>query len=253
MLGQPVQFQHLDMGEGFGFCKSRNRRDCRARSKIEKPPVPRKRSRVPPALSCTRIMPGAVKTAVPMTSSAPLALYLSRWILISPSTICRFRLRTTAMSIVIGPALGSELTGMMNQIRDLRAPDFIFARQAVGVGTRAPDILAFDNNRGLASARKMPGERLTAFPAADDDIFEFFNGHDVSLSLQQNLPEAGPGLDKIKTRPCGTNAKTRSSTRSAGNHICNASDSATRTTDAQAIQSAGSSASSWRFCHESSL
>ena len=75
----------------------------RARDPVSITTVSPRSVRVPPALSATSIVFGATKRPLPMTSSAPLSRYFSRWIATSPSTIIRLRSRTAAMSTFGSP------------------------------------------------------------------------------------------------------------------------------------------------------
>ena len=68
----------------------------------------------------------------------------------------------------------AEPVGVVHKIGDFRTPDLVLAGQAVGVGTRATDELAFDDGGAAARFGHMPGKELTALPTAKDEQVELF-------------------------------------------------------------------------------
>jgi hypothetical protein len=71
---------------------------------------------------------------------------------------------------------------MVHKVGDFRAPDLVLAGQAVGVGTRAADELAFDDGGAAARFGHMPGKELTSLSAAKHEQVKLFCfGHKYHL------------------------------------------------------------------------
>jgi hypothetical protein len=72
----------------------------------------------------------------------------------------------------------AELRAMARQMRDLGAPNLIFAGQAIDIGTRAPDIPALHDGSLSPRSRHMPRQELaTRATAQDQDFIPFWLEH----------------------------------------------------------------------------
>src|SRR5262249_36520398 len=65
----------------------------------------------------------------------------------------------------------AELRGVVDQIRDLGAPDLVLARETVGVRARAADPSALHNGSPIPGSCEVPGQALAA--AEDEDLILF--------------------------------------------------------------------------------
>jgi hypothetical protein len=78
MVRQEIQFERLDMCEGPALPQARNGRYGSVRAKVQKYSLSPVTVRTPPSLRRTSSVLGLTNFALPITSSAPEPLYLSR-------------------------------------------------------------------------------------------------------------------------------------------------------------------------------
>jgi hypothetical protein len=73
----------------------------------------------------------------------------------------------------------------VDQVGDLRAPDFVLARETVGVWARAPNQLAFHDGRTMSGLCHVPGQIFARLATAEnDDVIRFRLSHGDLLALR---------------------------------------------------------------------
>src|SRR5580700_8419597 len=79
------------------------------------------------------------------------------------------------------PGHRAELRAVTRQMRDLRAPNLVLARQAGDVGTGAADPPALHHSSPPPGLSHMPREQLAGLSTAEDQNFKLFRiGHEPS-------------------------------------------------------------------------
>jgi hypothetical protein len=72
-----------------------------------------------------------------------------------------------------------------DQVGDLRAPDLIFAREAIDVGARAADQQAFHDGRPMPGVGHVPRQIFARLAAAEhEDVKPFRLRHEALLALR---------------------------------------------------------------------
>jgi hypothetical protein len=70
-----------------------------------------------------------------------------------------------------------------DQIGDLGAPDLVLAREAIGVGARAADQLAFHDGRPISGVGQVPGQMFARLATAEDEHVKPFRlSHEALLA-----------------------------------------------------------------------
>jgi hypothetical protein len=166
VLGQPIEFQHLDISKRRRRVEPRNIGDRRVRPDIDHHIIPgehtaaaiveadRDRLRLHKPASAHNQL-GTARVALEVHGDQPvdhLALMRQDFHHIYRN----------------GTRYRAEPVGMADEIGDLGAPDLVLAGQAVRVGAGAADQLAFDNGGALSGARQMPGEVFAGLAATED-------------------------------------------------------------------------------------
>jgi hypothetical protein len=196
MLRHIVEFQSLDVRKWSGRIEARYARNGRVCSNIEENLIARQHAR--PAVVQVHLerfrrheIPCShdqFRTArfvqVKMPRDLPidhLALALQHSLHVDGGGIC-YR---------------SEPTGLADQIGDLRAPDFVLARQAVGVGAGTANKLALNDSGSLARLGYVPGQIFAAFSTSKDKGFKPFrlsHGYVLSRVTSSCLVEVRPSV-----------------------------------------------------------
>ena len=89
-----------------------------------------------------------------------------------------------------------ELRRVVNQVGDLRAPDFVLAGETVDVRAGAADPFAFHDGGPPPRSGQVPGQVLAALAAAqDEDFIPFRLGHAL-LSFFRGCVSVGRGEEK---------------------------------------------------------
>src|SRR4029077_8231153 len=73
-----------------------------------------------------------------------------------------------------GASHGAELGGVLRRMRDLRAPNLIFAGQTIDIRTRAPDIPALHDSSLSPRSRHIPSQELATRSTAKNQDFVVF-------------------------------------------------------------------------------
>ena len=170
VLGQPVEFQQLDVRHRTRLRQARNRWDRAVGAHVEDH-----------AVACQQTSPAVVQThfeglrrdetpdahdqfgaAVPVLFQVhgDQAIDHVAFALPHPPHVDRRR-----------ACYDPELRRVVDQVRDLGAPDFVLAGQAVDVRARAADPFPFHDGRTVPCLGQVPGQELAARAAAQDQDF----------------------------------------------------------------------------------
>src|SRR5262249_3977566 len=88
----------------------------------------------------------------------------------------------------------AELRGVVDQIRDLGAPDLVLAREAVDVRASAADPSALHDGSPVAGSSEVPGHVLAALAATEDeDLILFGSRHAQKRSKNHARPRPRAG------------------------------------------------------------
>src|SRR5262249_48318552 len=184
VLGQTIDLQRLDMGQGSRVGQAWDVGDHRVRAKIEtaapapapaRPPRPHAR----PARRGSKEGPRAEEKSAPFgrepfggdPDRAAALLALAR---APPRHVRRH-----------GPAPLPVLRRVPQEIRDLGAVDHVLARQARNVGARPADQSALNDDGPAALPSELPGHVLSWLRSAENEVLDLVTvRHDVLQNSQ---------------------------------------------------------------------
>ena len=168
VLGQPIEFQHLDISERRRRVEPRNVGDRRARPDIDHHLIPGEHT----AAAIVEADRDRLRRHKPASAhnqlgtARPVALEVHGDQPVDHLALMRQDFGHIHRN---GRRHRAEPVGMADEIGDLGAPDLVLAGQAVRVGAGATDQLAFDNGGALSGARHMPGEEFAGLAATEDE------------------------------------------------------------------------------------
>ena len=186
---QIVELQRLDVRECTGRFKTRNIRIAACVPTLTTTSLLVSK-RVPPSFRATSTVFGPTKRPLPTMSSAPLLLYAPNGIRPRDRSCpaCAAHLAHVGLD---SSRQRAELRGVLDEMADPRAPEFVLGRQAGDGGARAADPAASHDRYLFAGTAQMPCEQLSALAAAEDyDIDVFGLRHDYTISTASSLLSA---------------------------------------------------------------
>src|SRR5438093_6111145 len=173
MWRQVVEFQSLNICEQSGSLEARNLRNCRVRSDVKENLLTRQHAR-PAIIEAYLERFRCHKTPIPQDqfgSACLVVLQMCGNLAVDHVALAPANRRHIGRH---GTGHCAVLRGTARQMRNLRAPNLIFAGQAIDIGTRAPDIPALHDSSLLPRARHMPGQELATRSTAKNQDFVVF-------------------------------------------------------------------------------
>jgi len=176
VLGQAVEFKRLNVRERFGLSQARDRRNRGMRAEIQEYPFCNERPRAAAVEShLNRFTVSKLCFAHDKFSAGRfVAVQVHRDQTVHHLALAFPDCRHVGRNRTRG---ASESVGVMDELGDLGAPDFVLARKTIDVRAGTANPAPFDDHGPLPGLREMPGEVFPTFAASYDHVPVTFRSH----------------------------------------------------------------------------
>src|SRR5262249_22879442 len=196
MLGHAIELEKLDIRQRPGVRQPRDRRNGCVGPEVEEDPVASENAR-PTAIQSNLHGPRCDET-----SRAHDQFGTARLVVVQVRGDLGFDHLALPLQYASHVGLARarhkpEVRRVADQVRNLRAPDLVLARETVDVRTRAADPPSFDDGGSVPGSGHVPGQELSAKSASQDENLVSFSRHGHLPSVSRSLT-ASEGSGRIE-------------------------------------------------------